>query len=147
MPHTKLEEQEDNSTVRSRYRTMLSAFKPLSHKALNKALILGALLFTIFQVTWSFRTHRLALEPDSDDDFYLADAIQRVDVLDQHGPIPFVQGFCSHPPHSPFATGVCLLGLMFGIQGLAGPYLVSGILVFILLAEANRLASDLSTIA
>jgi hypothetical protein len=123
--------------------TMLSAFKQLSHKAL----VLGALLFTIFQVTWSFRTHRLALEPDSDDDFYLADAIERVDVLDQHGPIPFVQGFFSSPPHSPFATGVCLLGLMFGFQGLAGPYLVSGILVFILLAEANRLASDLSTVA
>src|ERR1700758_2986444 len=122
---------------------MLSAFKQLSHKAL----ILAALLFTIFQVTWSFRAHRLALEPDSDDDFYLGDAIQRIDVLDQHGPIPFVQGLFSSPPHSPFATGVCLLGLMFGIHGLAGPYLVSGILVFILLAEANRLANDLSTVA
>jgi len=113
----------------------------------NKTLILVALLFTIFQVTWSFRAHRLALEPDSDDDFYLCDAMRRIDVLDHQGPIPFVQGLLNKPPHSPFATGVCLLGLLFGIQGLAGPYLVSGVLVFVLLAEANRLASDLSTLA
>jgi hypothetical protein len=108
---------------------------------------LVALLFTIFQVTWSFRAHRLALEPDSDDDAYLSDAIKRIEVLDHQGPIPFIQGLLNNPPHSPFTTGVCLLGLLFGIQGLAGPYLVSGLLVFILLAEANRLASDLSTVA
>jgi len=112
-----------------------------------KTLILVALLFTVFQVTWSFRTHRLALEPDSDDDFYLCDAMRRIDVLDHQGPIPFVQGLLNNPPHSPFATGVCLVGLLFGIQGLAGPYLVSGLLVFVLLAEANRLASDLSVLA
>jgi hypothetical protein len=113
----------------------------------GKTLILLALLFTIFQVTWSFRTHRLALEPDADDDFYLSDAMERIDVLDHRGPVPFVQGLLNNPPHSPFATGVCLLGLLFGIQGLAGPYLISGLLVLVLLAEANRLARDLSTVA
>jgi hypothetical protein len=116
--------------------------RQLSHKTL----ILVALLFTIFQVTWSFRAHRLALEPDSDDDFYLTDTIRLIDVLDHQGPIPFVQALLKDPPHSPFTTGVCLLGLLFGVQGLAGPYLVNGLLVFVLLAEVNRLASGLSTV-
>jgi hypothetical protein len=112
-----------------------------------KTLIVVALLFTIFQVTWSFRNHRLALEPWPDDDFYLCDAMQRIQVLDQHGAIAFVQNLFADPPHSPFSSGVCLLGLLFGIQGLVGPYLVSGLLVFIFLAEADRLTNNLSSTA
>ena len=73
--------------------------------------------------------------------------MQRIQVLDQHGAIAFVQNFFADPPHSPFSTGVCLVGLLFGIQGLVGPYLVSGLLVFIFLAEADRLTNNLSSTA
>jgi hypothetical protein len=111
----------------------------------TRSLALVTLLFTVFQVSWSFRTHRLAQEPNSDDNFYLWDAIQRLDVLDQRGPIQFVEDFFSRPPHSPLATIVCLTGLAFGVNGFVGPYLVSGFLVFILLSEVNKRANNLST--
>jgi hypothetical protein len=113
----------------------------------TRSLALVALVFTLFQVSWSFRTHRLAQEPNSDDNEYLWDAMLRLDMLDQHGPIPFVEQFFSNPPHSPFATAVCLIGLAFGINGFVGPYLVNGFLIFILLREVDRLASGLSLTA
>ena len=108
------------------------------------SLAIVTLLFTLFQVSWSFRNYRLAQEPDSDDNVYLLDAMQRLDVLDQRGPVQFVQELFTKPAHSPFATAVCLLGLAFGANGFVGPYLVSGILVFVFLLEINRLASNLS---
>lgn len=94
------------------------------------ALACVAACLTLLWVQHSLRNGDLLLVPTYDDIEYLADALQRLQVFDVHGPKHAVWDFITHPPHAPLASLIALLG--FALAGARdwAPYAANGVLLF-----------------
>ncbi|KMY68312.1 hypothetical protein AAU61_01015 [Desulfocarbo indianensis] len=93
---------------------------------------------TLLWVQHSLRNGDLLLVPTYDDIEYMADALQRLQVFDVHGPKHAVWDFIAHPPHGPLASLVALAGFaVWGVHDWA-PYAVNGILLFAWLLALRR---------
>jgi len=107
-------------------------------------LVLLTLVFTLFQVGWSFRFYRLRAEPTFDDVSYMSDAAARLSAFDHQSIISWLWDFVGRSqPHSPYSTLMALIAFaIFGFNEWA-PYLLNGILIFILLREIRRISTPL----
>jgi hypothetical protein len=107
-------------------------------------LILLTLAFTLFQIGWSFRFYRLRAEPRYDDILYMSDAAARLSAFDHQSIFSwFVDLVARSQPHSPYSSVVAFLAFaLFGYNEWA-PYLLNGVLIFVLLMEIRRISTAL----
>lgn len=92
-----------------------------------------AALFTVLSIQASLHSGVLSVPPTYDDIEYFNDAAGRLTLLYNDGITSMLRDFITHPPHSPFSTGIALIGFaLFGFHPWAA-YLVNGIWVFVLL--------------
>jgi hypothetical protein len=107
-------------------------------------LILLTLAFTLFQISWSFRYYRLRAEPGYDDIFYIGDATARLNAFDHQSILSwFYDLVVRSQPHSPYSSFIAFLAFaLFGYNEWA-PYLLNGVLIFVLLMEIRRISTAL----
>lgn len=102
-------------------------------------LAIGAVLFTLIQIRFSFDQYRLAQAPFYDDVVYFCDALTRLDIFYNQGCAPMLRSFIVNPAHSPYSTVMALVGfLLFGIKDWA-PYLMNCLLVLAMLGCVDYL--------
>jgi hypothetical protein len=97
-------------------------------------------VFTLFAVHWTFRLGRLTIPPTLDDVGYFLDAIGRMRVFDAQGVLGLTSNLFHYPPHSASSTALALLAFeLFGVHDWP-PYILSGLIVFMLLIMIDRFA-------
>jgi hypothetical protein len=102
------------------------------------------LVFTLFQIGWSFRFYRLRAEPIYDDVSYMSDAAARLNAFYRQDFASWFYDFVQRSqPHSPYATLTAFIAFaLFGFNEWA-PYVLNGILIFVLLREIRRFSAPL----
>lgn len=105
--------------------------------------LLLAALVTALSMQFSLAHGRLLFPPVYDDVGYFLDGLERLEQCRQHGGAELVRGFVNHPPHSPFSTGLALVGFgVFGFQDWA-PYALNGLIVLVFLGFVDCLLHGL----
>lgn len=100
-----------------------------------------AILFTLIQIQFSFERGRLVTPPMYDDVSYFNDALARIDGMYAKGWTELLREYVRRPPHSPYSTGMSMLGfLLFGIRDWA-PAACNTLLLIALIGCADYLMS------